>query len=175
MNKLEDLETRFAVLGPEPKDRGRVALIGVRKGNAVHATVERAELTVDGGLVGDRWAKGEDPQRHSQVTLMSAAVGELIASAERAGYESGDNFYVELDLSADNLPVGSRLRLGTALLEVTWKPHRGCKKFVARFGEDIMRWMSLPSNESKRLRGIHCEVIEPGTASVGDSVVVVSR
>ncbi len=159
----------------QPKDRGVVRVIGVRKGNAVHSSVERVEVTVDGGITGDRWARGEDPQRHSQITLMSSAVGELIANAERAGFESGDNFYVELDLSADNLPVGSRLRIGTVLLEVTWKPHRGCKKFVARFGEDVMSWVALPSNASRRLRGIHCEVLAPGTVAVGDLVEVVSR
>ncbi len=175
MRSLDELQEALASAAPSPRDRGRIVTIGVRKGGEVHETPERVELSVPGGVMGDRWSLGAEPERHSQVTMMSATVCALIEHEQRRGTESGDNFYVALDLSIENLPPGTRLRLGTAVLRVTEEPHRGCSKFSARFGADALRWMNLPEHRSRRLRGIHLEVLEPGFASVGGEVDVLER
>lgn len=172
MHDIETLERNFKNLPSHPTDRGRVSMIILRLGEAKHRRVDRAEVSVEHGVVGDRWSAGEKRERHSQVTLINSSVAELIGHDGMPGWGSGDNFQVTLDLSETNLPVGTRLRVGGTLMEVTWKPHRGCAKFSARFGADALRWISTDENRSLRLRGIHCEVIEPGEVAVGDEVTV---
>jgi MOSC domain-containing protein YiiM len=150
-----------------------VVAIRVRKPGAIHERSSPAELDLQRGLIGDRWELSESPKRHSQVTLMNAAVARVIGHAERSGFDSGDNFYVDLDLSEDHLPAGTRLELGSAILTVTDKPHRGCIKFRARFGDDALRWVNLEELRAHRLRGIHCEVSKGGEVSEGDAIIVV--
>lgn len=173
MQTVEQLRQGWAAAPASPSGRGVVRAIGVRKGNGQHESAESAELTVEGGLLGDRWAAGEEPKRHSQLTLMNVNVANLIAHVGRAGYQSGDNFFVDLDLSDEALPVGARLRIGTALIEVTPEPHNGCAKFMARYGKDALRWISEKENRPLRLRGIHAEVIEPGRVAVGDAIELI--
>jgi MOSC domain-containing protein YiiM len=144
-------------------------LICVRVEESVHETPERAEVTIEDGLVGDRWASGRrDPD--AQVTLMNVRVTELIGGPLHL---PGDNFQVDLDLSEAVLPVGARLRLGEVLLEVSPAPHTGCKKFRARFGLDALKWVN--GHRDRRLRGMNCRVLEAGTVAVGDSVAVADR
>jgi MOSC domain-containing protein YiiM len=152
-----------------------VRAICLRLGAGRHALAESGELTVDAGLVGDRWDRSRDPERHSQVTIMNAAVAASIAHGQTPGHEAGDNLYVDLDLSERVLPVGARLRAGSALLEVTAEPHLGCKKFNARFGAGALRWVNLASNRPERLRGVNLRVLESGHVRVGDAVVVLAE
>jgi MOSC domain-containing protein YiiM len=153
--------------------RGVVRAICLRQGAGRHHAPARATLTVDGGLVGDRWATGEAPDRGDQVTLMNATVADLIAHVGHPGLDAGDNFFVDMDLSEAALPIGTVIRLGTALMKITPKPHTGCKKFRARFGLEALKWINAPENKALRLRGLHAEVLEPGEVAVGDAVVVV--
>jgi MOSC domain-containing protein YiiM len=157
-----------------PVGHGAVRFIGVRKGGGVHESPPSAVVTVEGGVLGDRWSAGSEPQRHSQITLMNATVGQLIAHGATPPYESGDNFYVDLDLSEAQVPAGSRIRLGPVLLEVTPQPHRGCARFRRRFGTDALRWVNGKERRHLRLRGVHCCVIEGGVVRVGDAAVVVA-
>lgn len=170
MHTYEELERAWASKPEAPRGRGVLRAIGLRKGDGVHEAVERATLSVEDGVIGDRWTSSGE--RHSQVTFMSATVASLIAHVGKAGYESGDNLYVDLDLSQSHLPTGARVRIGTAVLEVTPEPHTGCKKFRARFGLDALRWINAAPNRPQRLRGLHAEVIEGGEVSVGDEIVV---
>jgi MOSC domain-containing protein YiiM len=124
-------------------------------------------VTVEGGLVGDRWARGRR-DLDAQITLMNVRVAELIGGPLDL---PGDNFQVDLDLSEEALPVGTRLRLGEALLEVSPAPHTGCKKFRERFGLDALTWVN--DHRDRRLRGMNCRVLEAGTVAVGDPVAVV--
>jgi MOSC domain-containing protein YiiM len=164
---VEDFETRWAATEPAPRDTGSVRLICVRVDEGVHETPESAEVTVADGLVGDRWARGK---RHldAQITLMNARVTELIGGPLDL---PGDNFQVDLDLSEDALPVGTRLRLGEALLEVSPTPHTGCKRFRERFGLEALTWVN--DSRDRRLRGMNCRVVESGEVAVGDPVSVV--
>jgi MOSC domain-containing protein YiiM len=167
MATVEDFETRWASVEPAPRGSGTVRLICVRVDEGVHETPEHAEVTVEDGLVGDRWAQGRR-DLDAQITLMNARVAELIGSPLHL---AGDNFQVDLDLSEEALPVGTRLRLGEALLEVSPAPHTGCKKFRERFGLDALTWVN--DNRDRRLRGMNCRVLEAGAVAVGNSVTVV--
>lgn len=128
-------------------------------------------LTVDSGLEGDRWAGRENPKRASQITVMRADVARVIANGQPLSL-FGDNLLVELDLSRENLPDGTRLQIGTAVCAVTPKPHNGCSKFGARFGQDALLVLACDEFSSWRLRGIHVEVLESGELSPGDRVQV---
>src|SRR5436309_2761103 len=130
MSTTQDFEARWAAVEPAPRGSGTVRGICVRVDEGVHETPERVDVTVEDGLAGDRWATGRR-DLDAQVTLMNVRVGELIGGPLDL---AGDNFQVDLDLSEHALPVGTRLRIGSALLEVSPAPHTGCRKFRERFG-----------------------------------------
>jgi len=146
----------------------------VRKGNGVHATPPSVIVNEQQGVEGDRWAKSQDRDPDAQVTLMAARVAELVAGEHTPFYSAGDNFYVDLDLAEEALPPGARLRIGSAVLEVSSKPHTGCKKFRERFGDEALRWVNDRMNRALRLRGINCRVVSAGEVSVGDEVAVLA-
>jgi MOSC domain-containing protein YiiM len=166
----DELERRFTAIPAPPTDGGTVHLIVVRRPD-VHDQPARAVLSTAHGVHGDRWADGERPDPEAQVTLIERRVAELIAGGDRERlHVHGDNFVVELDLSLEALPVGARLRLGTAVVEITAKPHAGCHKFRARFGDDVLRWVNAREHRGRRLRGVHARVVEDGEVSLGDRI-----
>jgi MOSC domain-containing protein YiiM len=170
MHPLHELERRWREAVAPPRDRGTIRAICVRTGQGVHVRAERVSLTVARGVEGDRWWEGDDPDPDCQVTLMSAVVAELIGAGVAPLEAAGDNFLVDLDLAEEALPVGTCLRLGTAVLEITAKPHTGCRKFRERFGSEALRWVN--QERSRRLRGIHGRVVVAGEAAIGDVVEV---
>lgn len=174
MRTFDELETLWTQSAPANPDRGTIRLICQRTGNGRHETPERAELSVQRGLLGDRWEAGENRKPDAQITLMNHRVAELIADGG-ALHAPGDNFLVDLDLSVAAMPAGTRIRLGGAVVEVTDEPHMGCKKFSARFGQDALRWINWKDHRERRLRGINCRVVEPGPVGVGDDAVVAHR
>jgi MOSC domain-containing protein YiiM len=170
---VEDLESEWLAAEPAPRGVGTVRLICVRLGDGVHQTPERVEVTRDRGVEGDRWSLGERANPETQVTLMNVLVTELIAADGARLDTPGDNFLVDLDLAEDALPAGTRLRLGTALLEVSSVPHTGCKKFRERFGLDALMWVN--DHRDRRLRGMNCRVLEDGSVAISDQVEVASH
>lgn len=165
----EELESLWATVSL-PRDTGRVRLIVARKARGIHEVLETAEVSPEQGLHGDRWFE-DDKNLGYQITLMNVHVARLIrASDDQPLHTPGDNFLVDVDLGEDALPVGGRLRLGEALLEVTTDPHLGCKKFRERFGAGALAWVNDKTNRTQRLRGVNCQVIEGGMVSVGDVV-----
>lgn len=172
MRTREELERLWSDVPPAPQDKGKVRLIVARRTRGVHDVLETAELSAELGVVGDRWHK-DDGDPMYQVTVMSAHVARLVrATPDQPLHTAGDNFFVDLDLSEESLPIGARLRIGEALLEVTPEPHLGCKKFRERFGDGALAWVNHKDNRTLRLRGINCRVIEPGMVSTGDDVIV---
>ncbi len=167
------LESGYAGLAV-PADIGSVACIVVRCPDGTRATPQSAAVTQDQGLEGDRWSHHHRPNPENQITVMRADVARLVANGQPLTI-FGDNLLVELDLSASNLPSGSRLRIGNALLEVTPLPHTGCAKFRQRVGEAALALTADPRFVDDHLRGIHVRVVEPGTVSVGDGIRVVRR
>ena len=144
MRTFDELEALWAALPAPPRDRGEVRLICLRAQPGVHETPTEVRITVEGGLLGDRWSRGaeQDPEREAQVTVMNATVAELVAAGAQPLHEAGDNMLVDFDIGFDNLPTGSRIRVGEAILEITATPHAGCSKFSGRFGQDALRWVN---------------------------------
>lgn len=140
----------------------------------VREVLQRARLTPEGGLPGDTWANKPSPDPTAQLTVMQLEVAELIANGQSLTL-FGDNLIVELDLSVANLPIGSRLRVGGAVVEVTPMPHDGCSKFNARFGKDALRFVNEKPTRHLNLRGIYWRVIEAGEVEVGSPIQVLSR
>jgi MOSC domain-containing protein YiiM len=167
---LDDIRTA-------PADLGRLELIVRRPDEDRREVVAEATLDPATGLVGDSWlARGNtrtpdgraDPDK--QLTLMNARLAALIAGAPERRPLAGDQLYVDLDLSLTNLPVGSRLALGSAVIELTAPPHSGCAKFSARFGRDALRFVNSEVGRALRLRGANARVVVPGTVRAGDEV-----
>ena len=171
---LDHLERSFAALPGAPADRGRLALLVRRWEGGLRETPERIHLSPDAGLPGDAWGRQKEPRPEAQITVMQIDVAELIANGQPLTL-FGDNLFLDLDLSVSNLPTGSRVHVGGATLEVSPKPHNGCRKFHARFGADALRFVSKPDLRHRNLRGIYMRVVQPGEAAPGDPVEVIAR
>jgi len=137
--------------------------------------VEEAQLDLQLGLVGDNWLKrgcrltaDGAALAEAQITVMNARAMALVAQERERWALAGDQFYVDLDLSHENLPPGSRLRLGTAVIEVTAEPHTGCKQFATRYGKDAVKFVNSPEGKALRLRGLNAKVVQPGIVRAGD-------
>ena len=160
-----------------PKERGTLQLIVRRPRVNARETVRSGELDIHEGLVGDnwlkkgnRWRRGGDPKR--QITLMNWRFARLVAVDENRIQFAGDQLYVDLDLSKENVPPGTRLAVGRAVIEVTAPPHLGCKKFVERFGLDAMNFANSVFGRLNNLRGVNAMVIIGGDISTGDQIEV---
>ena len=154
-----------------PADDGVLELIARRPAVDERELLEEGALDVERGFVGDTWSvRGSRPNPKAQVTLMNARAAALVAGERDRWALAGDQLYVDLDLSVENLPPGTRLRVGTALLEVSDQPHLGCKKFKARFGGDALRFVNSRLGRQLRLRGVNTSVVEGGKVCVGDAV-----
>ena len=158
-----------------PQDRGQVVLVVSRPSVGQRELPAEAVLDQVAGLAGDNWlARGSksmpdgsaDPER--QVTVMNARAAELVAGGRERMPLAGDQLYVDLDLSLDNLPAGSLLAVGQAVLRVSEAPHLGCAKFVERFGAEAMRFVNSRLGRQLRLRGMNARVVVPGIVRPGD-------
>ena len=167
-------ELRSGLAGSRGESRGCVALIVRRGHGGRRETPDRVLVTFDGGVPGDAWGRHPSPTRDGQIAVMQLDVAELIANGQPLTL-FGDNLFLDLDLSVGNLPVGSRVRVGSAIVEVTPKPHNGCRKFRARFGDGALRFVVTPETRPRNLRGIYLQVVEPGEIVRGDAVEVLSR
>jgi hypothetical protein len=137
--------------------------------------LEQAELDLVQGLVGDTWNRRRSkstpdgsPNIEMQITVISSRAAALVAREKDRWRLAGDQLYIDMDLSAENLPAGTCLALGSAVIEVTAPPHLGCQKFVARFGMEAMRFVNSPVGRELRLRGLHARVVQPGQIRTGD-------
>jgi hypothetical protein len=174
---MAELEAGLDEIRRAPKDLGRLELIVRRPAIDERESLLEGRLDSDEGLVGDTWnvrgsSRTDDGSSHPdmQLNIMSARAIALI-SPDRDRWElAGDQLFIDLDLSDENLPPGTRLAIGDAVIEVTDQPHNGCKKFVARFGLDAMKFVNSPIGKQLHLRGINAKVVTPGAIRVGDTV-----
>ena len=173
----EELEAGLEDIYLSPKDNGRVEMIVCRPNVEEREELSVAWLDLAEGLVGDNWkTRGStstpDGSAHPemQINIMNSRVIALLAQDRERWQLAGDQFYIDMDLSTENLPAGTRLALGSAILEVTARPHSGCKKFAARFGQDAIKFVNSPLGKELHLRGLNAKVIQAGTVQVGDFV-----
>jgi MOSC domain-containing protein YiiM len=167
-----DLSTLRAGVGEilrSPADAGTVELIVRRPAPSQRETLAEARIDPTEGLVGDGWL-AIDGDRRRQVTVMNARVASLLAGPQERWPLAGDQLYVDLDLSIENLPAGTWMEVGAAVLEVTGVPHRGCKKFAARYGLDALRFVNTKAAYAMNLRGINTRVVQGGVVRVGDTI-----
>jgi len=171
----ERLVAGLGQIRDSPQDGGRLVLIVRRPAVGERALPAEAVLDQVAGLDGDNWlTRGStstpdgsaDP--HRQVTVMNARVAELVAGGTGRMPLAGDQLYLDLDLSLDNLPAGSLLAVGQAVLQVSEAPHLGCAKFLERFGVEAMRFVNSRAGRQLRLRGMNARVVESGTVRLGD-------
>jgi hypothetical protein len=173
----EELESGLEDVRRSPHDRGVLTLIVRRPGVGLREVPDTAILDPAEGLVGDTWSQREStrtpdgsPHPDMQLNVMNARAAALVARARSRWALAGDQLYVDLDLSGASLPPGTRLRLGSAIIEVTAQPHTGCEKFVSRFGLDAMKFVNSPVGRGLNLRGINAKVVQRGVICVGDVV-----
>jgi hypothetical protein len=172
-----ELEAGLEVIRQSPKEVGALEMIVRRPAPEQREVLAEGQLDPAEGLVGDNWrsrgsAATADGSAHPdmQLNIMNARTIALVAQAKERWSLAGDQLFVDLDLSSDNLPPGTRLAIGSAVVEVTPVPHNGCKKFTERFGLDAMRFVNSPVGKELHLRGINARVVQPGVIRVGDAV-----
>jgi hypothetical protein len=172
---MAELEAGLDHIRRSPADEGPLLMIVRRPRVNERELLSEARLDCHEGLLGDNWrTKGSqstpDGSAHPdmQLTIMNARVADLVAQGRERWPLAGDQLYVDLDLSDANLPAGSRLSIGSAVVEVTAIPHTGCRKFMARFGRDAMKFVNW--SQELHYRGINAKVVEPGTIRLGDCV-----
>ena len=173
----ETLEDGLDEIRRAPSQVGTVELIVRRPEVEAREVMSEAQVDLVDGLVGDCWrTRGSSSTKDgaanpdAQITVMNARVTALVARDPTRWPLAGDQLYVDLDLSAENLPPGTRLEVGDATLEVTAQPHLGCGKFVKRFGVDAMKFVNSDVGRELNLRGINTRVVSPGTVRTGDPI-----
>ena len=171
---ITDIESWFAAVPASPKDTGRVEHLVLRPKDGERALPESIELDAETGISGDIWDLKEDPDRKAQVSLMNVHIARACAESEDPARLalSGDNLQVDLDLSVDNLPVGTKLEVGTACIVVTDQPHLPCKLFGGRYGQDNVKRIAWSVKQGHRGRGVLCRIERGGTIRVGDEIRV---
>lgn len=172
-----ELEANLDHIRQSPRDAGTLALIVRRPAVDAREVLDVGELDVAAGLVGDNWrtrgsSRTADGSAHPdmQLNLINARLVALIAPDAARRPLAGDQLHVDLDLSDENLPPGTRLAIGNAVIEVTAIPHTGCNKFKARFGADALKFVNSPVGKELHLRGINAKVVQGGQIAVGDVV-----
>lgn len=173
----ESLAGELEHIRAAPADDGVVELVVRRPAVGEREVLAEGILDLAEGLVGDSWrvrgsSRTPDGASHpdTQVTLMNARAAAAVAGPRERWALAGDQLYVDLDLGVDNLPPGSRLQVGSAVVEITAEPHTGCAKFRERFGSDALRFVNGAAGRPLRLRGVNARVVEPGAVRPGDAV-----
>jgi len=174
---ITELEAGLNIIRQSPSDQGILKMIVRRPKTDEREIVNEAELNLEVGLVGDTWkTRGSKAMPdgsaniQAQITLMNMRAIALLAQDESRWALAGDQLYVDFDLSEANLPSGTRITIGSAILEVSATPHTGCAKFSARFGVDALKFVNSPDGKQLHLRGINARVVQAGEIRVGDVV-----
>lgn len=174
---ITELEFSLDLIKESPKDNGVLEMIVRRPETETREIINSCEINLTNGLEGDNWkARGSsstpdhsaDPE--AQITLMNSRVIQLLSVDKENWQWAGDQLFVDIDLSIENLPPHSKLQIGSVILEISAKPHTGCKKFSGRFGVEALEFISTPLGKSLRMRGVNTKVIQAGEIKIGDLI-----
>ena len=164
-----------------PQDDGTLEIIVIRPGSGLREEVQSCDISAAGGVHGDHWAKGcwlstDDGEPHPdvQICIMNARCIAHIAGARERWALAGDNLLIDFDISPENLPPGQRLRIGTAVIEITAVKHAACGDFAKRYGKSAAVFVNARKGSALRLRGVYARVVEDGRVTAGDRIVKVS-
>ena len=173
----KELEAGLDEVRRSPKDEGTLEMIVCRPTSDERRLLNEGQIDLDEGLLGDNWrargsASSPDGSANidAQITIMNSRAAMLMGQSRERWQLAGDQLIIDMDISADNLPPGTRLAIGSAVLEVSDKPHTGCKKFVARFGLEAMEFVNSPVGRELHLRGINTRVVQAGLIRVGERI-----
>lgn len=179
---MDELEAGLDEIRRAPKDEGILHLIVRRPQIDEREILEEAALHLQEGLIGDSWirrpsSKTVDGSAHPdmQINVMNARVTALVAQEKSRWHLAGDQLYLDMDLSEENVPAGTQLEIGSAVIEVTPPPHTGCMKFLARFGHDAMKFVNSPLGRQLRMRGLNAKVVRAGNIRVGNVAKIVGK
>ena len=167
---IAQLEEFLDHIGSAPADGGPIEMIVRRPAEDERETVESGQLDPELGLVGDNWSQRGEPHLGAQLTLINSRVLDAVAGDRDRWALAGDQIVVDLDLSEENLPAGTRLRVGDAEVEISSVPHTGCAKFADRYGREGLRFVNVGEARERRFRGVYATVIDGGSFSVGDKI-----
>ena len=174
---MTELEAGLGIIRQSPQDNGLLKLIVRRPKVDEREIVNEAELDLEEGLVGDTWkARGSkatpdgSANINAQITLMNMRAIALLAQDESRWALAGDQLFVDFDLSEANIPAGTRIAIGSAILEISATPHTGCAKFSERFGKDALKFVNSPDGKQLHLRGVNARVVQAGEIQVGNVV-----
>jgi|SRR5262245_51295826 len=174
---LDELIAGLKEIRSSPSRGGTIEMIVARPHPEQRQLLPQGELRPEDGLVGDRWRTtctlklvDGSPDPSVQVTLMNARCIQLLTGSRELWPLAGDNLFVDLDLSIENLPPGARFQIGDCILEITQPPHLGCGKFKRRFGQAALQFVNSDEGTAQRLRGVHARVVQAGTVAVGDRI-----
>lgn len=174
---MVELEAGLDHIRQSPRDLGMLRMIVRRPGENDRENLDEGQLSLTDGLVGDNWKMRSS--RHmpdgsanpdAQITVMNARAIALIAQTQDRWPLAGDQLYIDLDISTDNLPTGTRLAIGEAMIEISAVPHTGCRKFSDRFGVEAMKFVNSAEGKQLHLRGINTRIVQAGTIRVGDVI-----
>jgi hypothetical protein len=165
-----DLDGALEHIRQSPADVGTLDMIALRPSLGTRRVVEVGELDAVVGLVGDSWSTRRRVDPDAQLNLMNARMAALLAPDDHGRALAGDQLYVDIDFTLANLPAGTRLQIGDAVIEITAKPHAGCKKFSRYFGPEMTRFVNSVEGKRLRLRGVCARVVQGGAIRRGDVV-----
>jgi hypothetical protein len=173
----DELISGLESIQASPKDQGTLDLIVIRPAHNERKVLSVCALSARLGVHGDDWADfcwktlpDGSPDPDVQVTLINSRCVDLLAQDKSRWSLAGDQLYVDLDLSEDNLPVGQRLAVGSTILQITAIPHTGCGAFSERYGPAALEFVNSPIGKQLHLRGIYARVIHDGTVKQGDLI-----
>lgn len=168
---MEELQAGLSAILQSPKDRGTLQMIVRRPSRGRREVLAEGTLDLTVGLEGDSWSTRVRPNPEMQLTVTNARAIALLAREKAFWPLAGDQLYIDLDLSDENLPPGSRVAIGSAIIQITAEPHNGCKKFTERYGVDAVTFVNSPVGKRLHLRGINARVIQAGQVRIGDLAI----
>ena len=177
-----ELEAAIDHISKAPKDAAVVALIVARPAHGQRETPQSVQISAQHGVAGDHWSKGcwleneqGQPHRDVQINLMSVRAAEAIAGDIANWPAAGNNFFVDIDMSPENLPPKTRLSLGTAQIEITAQANKGCQKFIEHYGRDACVFVNFGPGWARRARGVYARVVKDGQVNLGDALTKLQR